>query len=197
MRRFWFVGAVLWLAMLPGFAHAADAASTIKDVADRAVTILSTQTPNTPARGKQLEALFKSSLDLDFLGRFAAGRYWRQMSAQEQQEYQSAFESYVLRLYAGQLNGYSGETFMVTGSRKIDDNDTLVSSQLSRTNRAPVDIDWRVRTSGNSNKIVDVSIEGVSMALNQRQEFSSILQRDGIDGLIRRLRQPYNTGPPR
>ena len=76
------------------------------------------------------------------------------------------------------------------GSREVDANDTIVSSQLSRPNKAPVDIDWRVRMSGGEAKIIDVSIEGVSMALNQRQEFSSIMQREGVAGLIKRLRQP-------
>tara|TARA_R110002096_G_scaffold215838_6_gene403734 strand:+ start:2558 stop:3133 length:576 start_codon:yes stop_codon:yes gene_type:complete len=190
MRRLWVVGAVIWLVIAPSLATAVDPAGMIRSLASQALEVLSTSAPRDIERRAKLETLFRQSMDIDFVARFAAGRYWRQMSDQEQQDYRDAFEQYVLRLYAGQLNGYSGESFTVLGSREVDANDTIVSSQLSRPNKAPVDIDWRVRMSGGEAKIIDVSIEGVSMALNQRQEFSSIMQREGVAGLIKRLRQP-------
>ncbi|HYB55744.1 MAG TPA: ABC transporter substrate-binding protein [Alphaproteobacteria bacterium] len=36
-------------------------------------------------------------------------------------------------------------------------------------------------------KIIDVVVEGISMALTQRQEFASVIQREGLDGLLHEL----------
>jgi phospholipid transport system substrate-binding protein len=198
MRRFSVVGAVLWLVFAPGFAKAADAADLIKNLSNQAIGILSGTPQSSDERKQKLELLLRDSMDLPFVGRFVLGRNWRQLNAEQQSTYQTAFERYVLHIYAGQLNGYSGESFLVSGSRAIDDQDTMVNSQLIRKDRAAIAVDWRVRQTGDSAKVIDVSVEGVSMALTQRQEFASIVQREGVDGLIKRLATPRrDPGPPR
>jgi phospholipid transport system substrate-binding protein len=198
MRRFWVLGTVLWLVLSPGLAKAADAADLIKTLSDQAIGILSGTPQSSEDRKVKLEKLLDDAMDLPFVGRFVLGRHWRQLEGDQQQAYQAAFRRYVLDLYAGQLNGYSGESIQVLGSRPVDDQDTIVSSQLTRTDRAPVVVDWRVRNSGGHYKVIDVSVEGVSMALTQRQEFASIVQREGVDGLIKRLKTPKrDPGPPR
>lgn len=198
MRRFWVVGAVIWLVFAPGFAKAADAADLIINLSHQAIGILDGTPQSSDERKQKLEGLLRDSMDLPFVGRFVLGRYWRQLDSSQKQAYQTAFERYVLRLYAGQLNGYSGESFSVVGSRGIDDQDTVVNSQLVRKDRASVTVDWRVRQTGDSYRIIDVSVEGVSMALTQRQEFASIVQREGIDTLISRLSTPpRDPGPPK
>ena len=193
MRRLWILSTLIWLALAPSLANATDASGLIEGVTDKAITILESTEPNSPDRKSGLESLFQSALDIPFLARFVTGRHWRSMSEQQKSAYMDAFEEYVLSVYAGRLNEYSGESIRVSESRKVDDMDTIVSSQLVRQNREPVTIDWRVRQKGDEDaKVIDVSVEGVSMALTQRQEFTSILQREGVDGLIKRLESPRN-----
>lgn len=198
MRRFWVVGAVIWLVLSSAVAKATEPTALIKTLADEAIAILGDSSMDEAARRPKLENLFREAMDLAFVGRFSVGRYWRQMTPAQKQSYQSAFEQYVLNVYAGRLREYSGESFVVSGSREVDERDTIVLSQLVRTSRAPVEIEWRVRRNGEQAKVIDVSVEGVSMALTQRQEFGSILQREGADGLIKRLTTPRgDPGPPR
>lgn len=191
MRRLWILGAVVWLALAPSLAKAADAGSLIRNVTDEAITILNSTEHNSPERKAGLETLFQSAMDIPFVGRFVVGRYWRSMNEEEKSAYMDAFEEYVLSVYAGRLNEYDGESIRIVGSRKVDQADTIVASQLVQQNRQPVSVEWRVRQTGDDEaKVIDVSVEGVSMALTQRQEFSSILQREGVDGLIKRLESP-------
>ena len=198
MRRFWVVTAVLWLVLSPAMVRADDAADVIKTFSDHAIGILSGTPQSSQERKVKLEALLEEAMDLPFVGQFVMGRYWRQLDAGQQTTYQKAFRRYVLHLYAGQLNGYSGELFQVLGSRAVDDKDSIVSSQLVRKDRAPVEVDWRVRGTNGKFKVIDVSVEGVSMALTQRQEFASIVQREGVEGLIKRLSTPpHDPGPPK
>jgi phospholipid transport system substrate-binding protein len=54
-----------------------------------------------------------------------------------------------------------------------------------------LDIAWRVRPKGDSFKIVDVMVEGVSMSQTQRKEYASVIRRNGgqVEGLLAEMRQ--------
>ena len=79
------------------------------------------------------------------------------------------FESYVVGLYSKRLQTYSGERIEVLGDNTIDDRDTQVTSLILRDNGPPVSVGWRVRTAGGNARIIDVTIEGVSMAIVVRR----------------------------
>ena len=71
-------------------------------------------------------------------------------------------------------------------------SDRLVQSRIAQPNGAPpLKVDWRVGKSAKGYKINDVVVEGVSMAVTQRQEFASVIQRNGgqIDALLKLLRE--------
>jgi phospholipid transport system substrate-binding protein len=52
-------------------------------------------------------------------------------------------------------------------------------------------VDFQVRNTGNSFKILDVRVEGVSMVLAQRDEFTAYIAKNGgrVEALIDTLRQ--------
>ena len=86
---------------------------------------------------------------------------------------------------------YSGETLRVTGSRPAPDGE-LVSSEIVRANgQPPARVEWLLTPQNGAYKISDVIVEGVSMAVTQRSEFASVIQRNGgqVEGLITALRQ--------
>ena len=55
---------------------------------------------------------------------------------------------------------------------------------------APAKVLWRVREKGNDFKIVDIIIEGVSLAQASRSEYTSFIKNNpgGLDALITDLR---------
>ena len=68
----------------------------------------------------------------------------------------------------------------------------IVQSQIAQNGGAPpVKVDWRVSSGAAGEKITDVVVEGVSMALTERQQFASIIQRGGgqIEPLLKLLRE--------
>ena len=126
------------------------------------------------------------------IARFAAGRVWREMSDEQQSRYVDAFSSYIARIYARRFGEYSGET--VTLARAIDagKKGILVQSVVSQPKGGqPVPVDWLVSDrAGGDAKIVDIIIEGVSMATTQREEISALFTNRGsdVDNLIEALK---------
>jgi phospholipid transport system substrate-binding protein len=96
----------------------------------------------------------------------------------------------MVHVYAVRFNEFTGQQFKVTGSRPEGDASTLVTSQLGSDGNQPVKIDWRVAKVAGGFKITDIVVEGISMMVTQRQEFSAVIQRGGgdIEALLKPLR---------
>jgi len=177
----------------PARAQSADAGPSafIQKLGTEAVnTFAKKDMPRQQALGRFKELLHEG-FDVPYIGRWVLGRYWNQATPQQQQEYQRLFEQMIVRTYADRFIDYAGVTFKITGTRAETDTDTMVTTQIIRPDGPPVAVDWRVRKRGQSYKIIDVVVEGVSMGVTQRQEFSSVIQSNGgrIEGLIQALRQ--------
>jgi len=162
----------------------------ITKLGDRAMAAI--KDPATDDAGKK--ALFRTMLtqnfDMTTIARFAAGKFWRQATPAQQQEYVKLYEQMIIDVYTARFNRYSGQTFAVTGNRLDDSGDVVVSSKVTGTG-SPVMVDWRVRNKGGALKIIDVMVEGVSMAVTQRNDFAGVIQQGGgtVDSLIAYLKK--------
>jgi len=157
----------------------------ISSLAAEAIQTLSTHAP-AAEREQRFKTMLTEDFDMPRISRFVLGRYWLSASDQEKKEFQRLFEEYVVRAYATRFSEYSGQTVKVTGSRTEGQDDAVVSSQILQPQGGPpVKVDWVVKRSGDDYRITDVSVEGISMALTQKQEFAAVIERtgDGVAGL--------------
>lgn len=192
-RNLLLAGLALPLAGL-GLNHPA-AASADTNAAIRFIDSLGQQTLgilNQPQplaqRETQLRELLRQGFDLAFIGRFVLGRPYASLSQEQAADYHQAFNDFVLRTYARRLSGFQARSFAILGARAAGDTDTEVSTRIDPANGQPVRCDWRVRQSGQRLGIIDVAIENVSMAVTQRNEFASVVNTGGVNGLIGTLR---------
>jgi phospholipid transport system substrate-binding protein len=94
----------------------------------------------------------------------------------------------VASLYANKFGDYAGQEFKVIGQRASGENDISVESNILQNNKSPVKVEFRVRQTETGFKIVDVYVEGISLLITKRDEFITVLSREGMDGLLSRLR---------
>src|SRR5882762_3087927 len=194
MRRFFpAIGALLLLTGLltavPQTAGAQDARAFVANLGNQAIQVLGPSV--SPAqRVARFRQLFQNDFDVPGIGQFVLGRYWRTASPEEQQEFLRLFQEYIVQSYAARLGEYGGEPFRVIGSRPAGD-ETVVTSLIERANAGRVQVDWYLINRGGAPKITDVYVGGVSMKVTQRDEFSSVIQRNGgrVDALLAQLRQ--------
>jgi len=165
------------------------AAQFVQTLAQQAIATLSRQGMTLEQREGIFRDLLRQGFDLEFIGRFVAGRYFREMSPNQQADYLQLFGDFVLKTYAGRLGGYAGEQFSVVSARPAGQQDVLVQSRIDRqAGGPPILAEWRVRVIGSGYRIIDVMVEGVSMAVTQRSEFDSVLSRGGPESLLAALR---------
>jgi phospholipid transport system substrate-binding protein len=138
-------------------------------------------------RQQRFRDLFHRAFDVPKIGRFVIGRYWNRASPEEQAKYLEVFGSYVSTIYAGQFSQYQGESFKTTGARQIGDGESVVQSEIVRAGNPSIQVGFRVDGSSGPLKIVDVTVEGVSLIVTKRDEFGSVLSQEGISGVIKRM----------
>lgn len=181
---------ILWSAVAtPAIAGSEDSARFVKSLGDRAIMILSDESSTSESRKIAYRDLLNEGFAVNTIGRFVLGRYWRAATDDERSEYLGLFRTFVLDTYAERLDSFTGETFQVIQTQPIDDKDTIVSTEIGGSDGPPIRVDYRVRSHKGTNKIVDILVEGISLIVTQRSEFASVINREGFEGLMDRLRQ--------
>lgn len=172
----------------------ADALAFMQQLWNRAAELLNDKT-NPAIRRARFRQLFHEDFDGAGIARFVLGRYWRSASEQEQREFIKLFEDYVVDVYTARLANFAGGTFKIRGSRRDGDGVIVSTDVISPGSTSPPRLDWRLVNNNGAYRINDVIVEGVSMAVTQRSEFTSIVQRNGgqVRSLIALMREKTGT----
>jgi phospholipid transport system substrate-binding protein len=138
----------------------------------------------------RLVVLLDGPIDLEMIARLILGSHWRTASEAQQAEYLELFRAFALDNLATRLHVYDGQDFEVVGAQAVNDRDAVVQSRVTGAGQPALKVDWRVRERGDGNLVaIDVIVEGISMIVTQRSEFSAVIERRGMDGLLAELRQ--------
>ena len=163
----------------------------ITKLTDDGIGFLGDKTISGDKQKAEFRKLLNRNFDMNTIARFSLGRHWRTASKPQRDEYMKLFRAMIIDVYSQRFSDYNGQTIEVKGSRKEGERDILVYSVLSQESGPDVKVDWRVRKREGRYKVIDIIVEGVSMALTQRSDFSSVVQRGGgdMEALLVHLRQ--------
>jgi len=129
-------------------------------------------------RREQVAQVLRRAVDVDGVGRFILGRWWRQASPAQQQEYLQLFEQVLIRNLSARFGEYQGVRFGLGRTQQRTEDDALVTTVVERPNSPAFALDWRVAEVGGQPKVVDVIAEGTSLRLTTRSEYSSVISRN-------------------
>jgi phospholipid transport system substrate-binding protein len=186
--------AVLILALvMPALAHAATPAeSFVSTNIEKGLQILNT---HSPQRASQFEAFLEGLTDIARIGRFTLGNARRTASPADLASFESTFRNYAVAVYQSRLSKYSGQTLKVTGSVENGPGDFTVSTVMidpaAKSDQQPLPVGFRVVSEGSRMVVVDVSVAGVWLSIEERDQFSAFLAQHGnsIPALVAHLNQ--------
>lgn len=124
----------------------------------------------------------------------AMGRDWRAATAEQREALTGEFRTLLVRTYANALTQYKGQKLVFRASRvRPEDVDALVHAEFRSPGSPAVQVDFAMERSGDTWKVYDVQVAGVSLITNYRATFAQRVRDDGIDGLIALLRDKNRT----
>jgi phospholipid transport system substrate-binding protein len=166
--------------------YSSDPKQFITEIVDEAKKILVATNSKETKEKKLIEIALKTT-DIEGIGFYTIGKYRKNLSEIQLEEYKKLFEKYFLKSFTSRLTDYSDPKIDVISVDVINPKYTIVKSLLQATDQKPeVKIDWRVYTKNPDKPLIrDLIVEGLSLARTQKEEFAAIL--DNNDGDISKL----------
>ena len=136
---------------------------------------------------KELKKIAKDTVDIKKIGFYTLGPIRKNLTEDQKSRYSELFEEYFLTSFSNRLVVYSNPNIDVYDKKILSEKFVIVNSLLKGTEERPeVKIDWRIYTKNPEKPLIlDLIIEGLSLARTQKEEFASILNSN--DGNINAL----------
>ncbi len=180
-----------WGAPDAAAADPAAAAAFVERLGNQAIETLAKPSLGPDEAKRRFRALFRDGFDLPWISRFVLARYWRVATAAQRAEFVDLFEKLIIETYSLRFSEYSGETMRIVSAQpRGRRGDVFVDTEIRRPGGPAVGVEWVVRGTRDGLKIIDIIVEQVSMGVTQRQEFASVIQRQGgrVEALLELLR---------
>jgi len=137
--------------------------------------------------------LLNETFDIPYIAEWVIGRNWKNFTELEQSKFTKTFKEIIVITWSRRFGDYDGQSLYVEQSNIDGKNGFLVQSYIIDKNGNKINIQWRLRMRSSGLKVVDIIVEGVSMAITYRQDYNSVMRRKGgFDGLILRLEKQLN-----
>ncbi|MAA77190.1 MAG: hypothetical protein CML73_04055 [Rhodobiaceae bacterium] len=173
-----------------------EAEAFVMDVSNQVIEIL--KLTNAQEKEDEFRVLLNNKANLKRIAAFTLGKYRRQLSPTELQEFQFLFETMITKVYANRLGSYKDQKIVVLGSEKKKKDYLVETELLFNDGSNPIVIVWRLRQEKDGRiTLFDLRVLGVWMALEQRETFLSILKNnnENFSVLLDNLRQQISAGP--
>ncbi|HSH72583.1 MAG TPA: ABC transporter substrate-binding protein [Methylophilaceae bacterium] len=164
----------------------------VKSTAEEVLEIVKKDKDIQAGDQKKIFALAEEKIlpnfNFDRVSQLVLGRSWTKATKDQQDAFQKEFRSLMLRTYATALSKYRNQTIEYKPLRaQPTDKEVTVKTLILQPGGQPVAVDYTLEKSGESWKVFDIVIEGVSLVTNYRGQFSTEVRQSGLDGLIQKL----------
>ena len=116
------------------------------------------------------------------------GRKWNAQDAESQKRFVALFARLLKVNYIDKLETYTGEEVLYE-KEVIKGKYAEVRTQIVKKTKEKIPVNYRMIDKGDSWKIYDVVIEGISLVKNYRSQFEEILNRSSFSELLRTLEE--------
>jgi phospholipid transport system substrate-binding protein len=174
------VGSVSQAASAPG------PLDQLKVTVNKVLSILRDSSLSKEQKRTQVKDLVYDRFNFRAMSQGVLGVNWRRATPQQRDRFIKLFSELLEETYSGRIDAYSGETVRFAGQRIIDDHRAEVDTYVNHENK-DVPIKYKLVKDGEKWLVYDVRIEGVSLVLNYRNTYADIVEKKGIDGLLKQM----------
>lgn len=164
----------------------------VKNVTNDVISIVqqdqAIQSGDTGKAERLVEAKVLPHFDFQRMTSLAVGKDWRQASPDQRRVLTEKFQSLLVRTYSKALSSYKNQTIYFKPLQGAPtDNEVVVRSEIRQAGAKAISLDYSLEKKDGGWKVFDVSIAGISLVTNYRNQFAEQVKSGGIDGLIHSL----------
>lgn len=140
-------------------------------------------------RYERLKPAVLASHDIPFVARVTVGKHWKQFSEEERALFLRTFEQLSVAAYAGRFDDYHGEHFRILGSKPLPRGKVLVETVFTKANGEQLRFDYVLRKIGDTWRIINITVDGVSDLAVKRAEYTTLVKEQGFTALIEKMNE--------
>ena len=190
-----FASVFMFSAAANSAVDAAQAEAFVEKVTREGIEEIINANVSQTVKDQRFEKLFNNALDLNFIGQFVLGRYWRTSTPEQKKGFINAYRELNIKTWSKRFDEFKGKKFVFKGTSPSNSaNQIFVNSLVPMDQGEPAKVVWRVKQTGDKFKIVDIIIENVSLAITARNEYTAYIKSapGGVDDLIKDLQNKTN-----
>lgn len=189
-------------AIQPAQADGKVAQAYVADNIHKGLEILNNRALSKAQKEQQFQVFLLGLTDMKRIAMFTLGQYRRGASQPDLDAFAGAFQNYATAVYQSYFSKYAGQTLKVTGVIERNPTDFVVRTNMidpSAGGQQPLEVSFRIRTDEGKPVVVDVSVSGVWLSLEERDQFVSFLGQNGgnirsLIGHLSELAKQYQNG---
>lgn len=183
MKKFLFALSLLFASST---IQAEPAVDFVQILTDKIITDVLTSSKTQAEKELIFKTEFEKALDLKSIGQFVLGPYWRTATPEQRSKFLDVFMDFTTATWGDRFQLYQGQKLLFSGTRPAPGKQIYVDSKIM--NNPPVEVIWRLKDK-QGYQIVDIIVEGASMAISYKTEYTAFLQNHNgnIDALTEEL----------
>jgi phospholipid transport system substrate-binding protein len=163
----------------------------IRQTTDKIFSLVADPSLQKPSKLEERRRLIRKAVDERFnweeMARRSLARHWAQRTDEERKEFILLFGELLERTYMSKVEGYSGEKVLYEGER-VDGDYATVKVKIVTKKNVDIPVEYRLKKEKNDWLVYDISIEGVSLVNNYRNQFNSTVTQSSYENLMKKLR---------
>ena len=186
-----FIMAFCFFITAPEIAKASVVTNEVKSTVDQVVKIVSDKELKKPQNQQKRRSALKKAIGRIFdyreMAKRSMGVHWRSITPAQQNDFVGLFSTLLENSYADKIESYHEEK-IVYDRESVEGKYAEVNSRIITLKRDEYGLDYRLLKEGNKWIIYDVVIEGVSLVSNYRTQFIKIINEQGYEELVKKMK---------
>jgi phospholipid transport system substrate-binding protein len=158
---------------------------TVVDV----LAVLNDPSLDLAARRQKIEGIAYDRFDFETMSKLVVARYWKTFTPEQKSEFVDEFKEFLARTYGERIDRYSDEEVAIGHETPVKGGDVKVMTKIVGGEFGGALVEYRLSESTGQWRVIDVKVEGISLVLNYRDQFKSLLSRGGPDELLQQLKK--------
>lgn len=119
----------------------------------------------------------------------ALGRYKNKISTEQKPLIINEFRVLLVRTYGKALLEYNDQEIIYLPTEgSLEAGDVTVKTEIAQAGGFPIPLNYSLKAGEQGWKVYDISVDDISLVTNYRASFARQIKKNGVDGLIKTLR---------
>ena len=133
--------------------------------------------------------VMETFVDYPELSKRTLADQWQKLSRKQQSDFVLEFKRMIQRSYVKHFDPGKEFTIDYPGGERSDPDGSVTVPSVIRSGRSEAKVEYVLRSQSGRWLACDVVIDDVSMVRNYRKQFHDIVEKNGFQGLMERLRK--------